>query len=113
LVKRRLIKLVRDRVDQFRTDDDRIVFEKLPSHQDHTAELRKKLMEEATEYLVDPCKEELADVLQVVMDIADHDLCCGYYEIEAIRVRKEQERGGFEEGIGMYVQTDNRESEHG
>jgi predicted house-cleaning noncanonical NTP pyrophosphatase (MazG superfamily) len=95
-------KLVRDRIPEIialrggtaicRTADEREYWEKL----------REKLREEVGEFLAAEDdrsrKEELADVLEVIKAIAAH-LKCAEHEIEALRVKKAEERGGFERRI--------------
>ena len=58
-----------------------------------------KLSEEVLEFIAsngDPM--ELADVLEVVMALAD-DLGIGQQELETLRAKKAAERGGFAAGI--------------
>ncbi|MEW1700763.1 nucleoside triphosphate pyrophosphohydrolase [Streptomyces sp. NPDC093249] len=63
--------------------------------------LRRKLMEEVREYLVadeESGPEELADVLEVILAFArDHGLSRD--QLEEIRMKKELERGGFDDWI--------------
>ena len=62
------------------------------------AYLKKKLQEEVHEFLENPCIEELADIKEFLLALADS---LGYIpeELEFIRVSKRTERGGFEDGI--------------
>ncbi len=55
-------------------------------------------MEEVNEFLEDKNLEELADVMEVLFELANE---LGYSEEDFIRKREEKksERGGFEDGI--------------
>lgn len=94
-----LIKLVRDRVGPLASPGF-VTFGSVPREQ-HLPLLRRKLIEEAIEYLDDPSADELADVLQVVYDLCDLE---GFTlgEVDDLRRGKEQKRGGFRHGMGMY-----------
>lgn len=115
-MRRRLVKLVRDRVGQFIAGDQGVSYEPVYNGADHQRLLRAKLLEEAVEYLQNPSLGELADVLQAVHDLAVVDLAAEIDALEAERVHKLEERGGFAEGTGMYVTTTappRHEGEHG
>ena len=58
-------------------------------------ELRAKLQEETDEFLESGSPEELADVLEVIFALAQ-SLGLSRDELEAVRLAKLQERGGFE-----------------
>ena len=62
--------------------------------------LDRKLREEVQEYLESHSVEEMADVLEVLHGIAFH-LGIDWSLVEAERVRKKEERGGFEQGIRL------------
>lgn len=100
----KLIKLVRDRIDTFTEGfHDRLVYETL-SKEEHIVELRKKLLEECAEYLLDPSLGELADIYEVVRALAHCDLDVSLGEVERAATKKRAERGGFTEGLGMYCE---------
>lgn len=102
----RLVKLVRDNIDIFLDGRHAVIeYTRLPSEEEHRRELRKKLLEEAAEYVIDPCKSELADVLEVVHALATVDLHCTFSEVNTTRLIKKVSRGGFESGMGMYAIT--------
>lgn len=91
-------KLVRDRIpeiigSQGRSCDTRIVF-----GDEFYAYLDRKLDEEVSEFRRDRNLEELADIMEVIYGLAE---CLGHTEIElnALRSRKRDERGGFSRGI--------------
>ena len=65
---------------------------------EYIASLETKLNEEVAEYQEDKNLEEMADVLEVLQSIC---LARGYSleELEAMRKKKADERGGFKEKI--------------
>jgi predicted house-cleaning noncanonical NTP pyrophosphatase (MazG superfamily) len=60
--------------------------------------LDKKLSEELGEYYQEKSMNELADLLEVIHGIVFHK-GMKWEDLESIRQKKRQERGGFEEGI--------------
>ncbi len=62
--------------------------------------LDQKLREEVEEYLESHSVEEMADLLEVLHGIAFH-AGSDWNQIEAERLRKKEERGGFEERIRL------------
>jgi predicted house-cleaning noncanonical NTP pyrophosphatase (MazG superfamily) len=103
-VRPRLVKLVRDRIGEF-LGDSTVSYEPITDRDDPIGSLRLKLIEEAVEYLRDPCIGELADVLAVVEALADADLGCGFQAVDREAEAKYHERGGFGDLMGMYVHT--------
>ena len=100
----RLVKLVRDRIGEF-VGDSTVTYAPIEDRDEAIAALRLKLVEEAVEYLRDPCIGELADVLAVVHALSLLDIRCGWMAVEAEADAKAAERGGFLNLVGMYVQT--------
>ena len=100
-----LIKLVRDRVSKYFKPADRFEFKPMPV-QDHVAALRQKLIEEAAEYVIDPCVNEMADILEVLMGLAEHDLVIDWGNVILAQIAKREDRGGFNDAIGMYQVQD-------
>jgi predicted house-cleaning noncanonical NTP pyrophosphatase (MazG superfamily) len=102
--RRRLVKLVRSRVGQFIGGDSKVTYEVVPKV-DHVRLLRAKLMKEATEHLLDPSVDELADVFEVVRCLVKVE---GRGTIDDVILRanqKREERGDFMEAVGMYCTT--------
>lgn len=98
----RLVKLVRDRVGQF-LGDTTVSYDRV-AEVDYGRLLEDKLLEETVEYIRDPSLAELADVYEVVRALAEHrHHNLGTVASEA--AAKRQERGGFSQGVGMWVQT--------
>lgn len=113
--RRRLVKLVRDRVGQFIGNAQRVTYEPISSI-DHVPLLRAKLVEEVVEYLQNPSIGEAADVFEALRGLAEVDLACTIDEIEAEANAKRAARGGFDEGTGMFVTTfapERHEGQHG
>ena len=64
------------------------------------AALDRKFQEEVKEYLESHSVEEMADVLEVLHGIAFHT-GIDWNQVEVQRLRKKEERGGFEKGIRL------------
>ncbi len=89
-------KLVRDKIPEI-LDKKGIYYEKrIASPEEYKAELIKKLGEEIEEFLEVGDPEELADVVEVVEALKKlHE----YSDVESIRQKKLEERGGFDKKI--------------
>ena len=95
----RFEKLIRDRLPEIMRAQGQRVIDRPLDQAAYLAELKKKLVEEAAEAAAadaDSLVEELADVLEVVVALGR---ACGKdaVEIEAKRLEKRAERGGFEQ----------------
>lgn len=102
-MRRRLIKLVRDRVEDVVGSDLVINFAPVPDDEVMPA-LRAKLLEEVGEYLMAPGVPELVDVYEVLMALVyEEGLDLERLQIEA--GKKTHARGGFYNGLGMYAQS--------
>lgn len=87
-------KLVRDRIPEIIRGAGKICSARILPQEEYIAALDAKLREELEEYQADKSMEELADLLEVMMAVAaarGHD----FAEVEAIRQRKAEQRGGF------------------
>ncbi len=62
--------------------------------------LNEKLQEEVDEYIVSNDIEELADIMEVIHSIL-HNKGVTIEELETIRLKKKEERGGFSKGIKL------------
>ena len=94
----RVEKLIRDRLPQIMREQGLAVFERHLDDGEFAAELRRKLVEEAAEAAAaepQALAEELADVLEVVMALAATSGLT-MSQVEARRLAKRAERGGFE-----------------
>jgi predicted house-cleaning noncanonical NTP pyrophosphatase (MazG superfamily) len=89
-------KLVRDKIPEF-LDDKNISYEKrVASFEEYKIELIKKLNEEIKEFSEAGDLEELADVIEVVEALKKLP---EYQNVEEIREKKLEEKGGFNERI--------------
>ena len=93
-------KLVRDRIPEVILSSGRLPVADFLPRQEMQSALDRKLKEEIQEYLDSHSVEELADVLEVLHGIAFH-LGVPWEEIEGERIRKREERGGFEKGVRL------------
>jgi predicted house-cleaning noncanonical NTP pyrophosphatase (MazG superfamily) len=106
------IKLVRDDTQRIINDTGEpgeLFYDELPVA-DRAPWLRRKLMEEATEYVLDPAVDELADVLAVVEGLA---ALHGTTLEHLLRHMRRDPRGGFLAGRMMYgyhAEFDGREA---
>lgn len=93
-------KAVRDKIAEIVQSDKNYTFKEL-SDSEFLAELENKLEEELSEYLESKEIEELADLMEVIHRIADLK---GFSKeaLEALRLKKKQERGGFEKNLVMF-----------
>lgn len=99
-------KLVRDKIPKIIEADGKSCKTHILSNAEYIAALEEKLNEEVAEYQADKNLEEMADVLEVLQAIC---LARGYSleELEALRAKKFDERGGFLEKIFLeYVEGD-------
>ncbi len=87
-------KLVRDKIPEIIEKSGKTCVAHVLSNEEYITELDKKLQEEATEYLQDKNIEEMADLLEVLYAICT---ARGYTleELESVRKKKAEERGGF------------------
>ena len=104
MISRYLVKLVRDRVGVLLPRPG-VEYAPINSELLFINELRKKLAEEAAEYLIDPNLSELADVYEVVRALAARDLGLRIGDVIREARRKRDERGGFVAGVGMYANS--------
>lgn len=97
-------KLVRDKIPEIIEEDGKTCKTRILSDEDYIASLEAKLNEEVAEYQADKNIEEMADVLEVLQAIC---IARGYSleELEAVRAKKANERGGFADKIFLeYVE---------
>lgn len=103
-------KLVRDKIPQIIKNSGKTPVIKTLNQDIYLTELRKKANEELNEYLSaktnEEAIEELADLLEIIHSFAEiHDSSID--EVEKIRVKKAEERGGFKDKVFLIeVQDD-------
>ncbi len=89
-------KLVRDKIPEY-LDSKGIKYEKrIANDQEYILELFKKLNEEVSEFNTDNNAEELADIIEVIEAIKKLP---EFINVEEVRLKKLQEKGGFESKI--------------
>ena len=93
-------KLVRDRIPEIIVRSGKRAVTDMIPEKDMGLALDRKLQEEVGEYLESRNMEEMADVLEVLHGIAFH-MGIPWEKIEEERLRKREERGGFEKGIRL------------
>lgn len=91
-------KLVRDKIPQIIEADGRKCEISIVSKEQLQPLLEEKLKEEVNEFLQDKNLEELADIMEVILGLAEN---LGYKEEDLIRKREEKKeaRGGFKDGV--------------
>ena len=88
-------KLVRDRIPEIIEADGKQCVCSVLSEEDYLRLLDQKLDEELREYQESKSMEELADLLEVMRAVA-RARGSSMEEVERIRIRKAEKRGGFE-----------------
>lgn len=91
-------KLVRDRIPEIIEADGKICKTRILTEEEYLRYVDAKLDEELAEYHKDGSVEELADLLEVIRAAAAAR-GNSIDEVEAIRARKAEKRGGFEKKI--------------
>lgn len=87
-------KLVRDRIPEIIHEAGKDFSLRTLDSVEYKECLTKKLQEEVTEYLQEPCIEELADILEVVYALTELE-GKSLDELRTVRDKKLQKRGGF------------------
>ncbi|WP_139490116.1 nucleoside triphosphate pyrophosphohydrolase [Brevibacillus dissolubilis] len=104
-------KLIRDRIPQIMDEAGKTYTIRTLSDDEYKTELQKKCQEELNEYLAaendTDSVEELADLLELI-----HTLVRIHgstpEELEAVRVKKAEKRGGFEEKLFLIEVEDDK-----
>ena len=91
-------KAIRDKIPEIIQKDGHSCNVETLSDEEFLEQLEKKLSEEVTEYQNDKNPEELADILEVIYRIAQLK-GVSKDELEKIRIKKSEERGGFEKNL--------------
>ncbi|HIU46615.1 MAG TPA: nucleoside triphosphate pyrophosphohydrolase [Candidatus Fimadaptatus faecigallinarum] len=97
---RKYDKIVRDRIPEVIEAAGQHAIYELVDHETALEGLKRKLSEELAEYLESGSLEELADLLEVMHGVAYHS-GVSWQELEAVRLAKRAERGGFERGVRL------------
>ena len=91
-------KAIRDKIPEIIQKDGHSCNVETLSDEEFLEHLEKKLSEEVEEYQNDKNSEELADILEVIYRIAQLK-GVSKEELEKIRIKKSEERGGFEKNL--------------
>lgn len=91
-------KLVRDKIPEIITKDNRKPITTILNNKDYLIELNRKIQEEVKEYIEGNNIEELADIVEVIYGILNAKNI-SLEEFENIRKSKVQKRGAFKEKI--------------
>jgi len=91
-------KAIRDKIPEIIQKDGHSCNIQTLSDEKFLVEIEKKLSEEVAEYQNDKNPEELADILEVIYAIAKLK-GISKEELEKIRIKKLQDRGGFEKNL--------------
>ena len=99
-------KLVRDKIPEIIKQNGGSPKVEILNDESYFNALNRKLTEEVAEYLEKYSVEELADIMEVIHAIAKHkELTMA--DLECIRLKKLDERGGFDGRISL-VEVDKR-----
>ena len=91
-------KLVRDRIPEIIEAEGKIVKARILNNEEHLEELVKKLGEEYEEFKKDMIIEELADLQEVILALADA-LNISHQELAKAVSKKTLKRGAFKKRI--------------
>ena len=91
-------KAIRDKIPEIIRKDGHSCNIQTLSDEKFLVEIEKKLSEEVIEFQNDKNLEELADILEVIYRIAQLK-GISKEELEKIRIKKLQDRGGFEKNL--------------
>jgi predicted house-cleaning noncanonical NTP pyrophosphatase (MazG superfamily) len=84
-------KLVRDKIPEIIESQGKQCKVYVAVNDDYQQRLKDKLQEEVQEFLEDPCVEELADIEEVLLSIAE----INNWDLTGARITKNFNRGGF------------------
>ena len=99
-VKESYNKLVRDKIPEIILSKGDTPVTEVLSDDEYFKALNQKLQEEVAEYLEDFETEELADIIEVIFSIAEQK-GVSRNDLEKIRAKKHEERGGFHKKINL------------
>ena len=91
-------KLVRDKIPEIIESNKEIPETYTAEQEEYQEKLKEKLLEETQEFINEPNQEELADILEVIEAIHNTPEF-NKEEVKQIRLKKKEERGGFEKRI--------------
>ena len=98
-------KLVRDRIPEIIRNSGKEPVVRILEGEEYTASLHQKLDEEVVEFHRDRNAQELADILEVVLTLAD-DLGISREQLIETYEQKHAQRGGFSGRVFLVSDTD-------
>lgn len=104
-MKKQYHKLIRDRIVEIIEADGKKAKTRVLGDVEYEEQLYQKAKEELLELHDTPCKEEVADVLEVVYALAEY-YQLSLEEIEQTRLKKLQSNGGFKKRLFLYEVSD-------
>ncbi|EEL72190.1 nucleoside triphosphate pyrophosphohydrolase [Bacillus mycoides] len=103
-------KLIRNKIPQIIKANGKTPTTRILNEDEYIEELCKKTQEELTEYIEAKTKpdklKELSDLLELINALAEHEGIT-LEEINNIRKKKAEERGGFSDRVFLIEVTDN------
>ena len=90
-------KLVRDKIPEIIKNSSKIPIIHAANDEEYLEKLKEKLQEEVKEFLEEDNIEELADILEVIYALKDFKF--KQEDLEEIREKKKEQRGGFKDKI--------------
>jgi predicted house-cleaning noncanonical NTP pyrophosphatase (MazG superfamily) len=97
-------KAIRDKIPEIIKNSGNDCNVKKLSDEEFLAKLEEKLQEEVQEYKESKSPEELADILEVIFRVAELKGMTKN-QLEQLRERKSQERGGFKDNLFLIDTT--------
>lgn len=91
-------KLIRDQIPEIIAAKGQTSKTHIASDEEYWTKLKEKLTEEVAEFAKDESIDELADVMDVIAAIQSYKKFDSQ-AVEALRIKKRQERGGFDKRI--------------
>ena len=95
-------KLVRDKIPEIIKAKGINPINHIADDEEFESALLNKLREEVEEFIEDPCKEEMADIMEVIYAILEQRQF-NFKDIEKVRKKKVEERGSFEKKIIVFL----------
>lgn len=95
-------KLVRDRIPEIIREKGHEPSIRMASDEELDLLIREKIVEESKELLVAGTLEEIADIVEAILGLLDLR-AISWTELENMRLKKKEERGGFEKGFVLHM----------
>ncbi|MCD4694503.1 nucleoside triphosphate pyrophosphohydrolase [bacterium] len=95
-------KLVRDKIPEIIKKKGIEPVNHIADNEEFEKALMEKLREEVEEFIEEPCREEMADIMEVIYAILEKKKY-SFEEIEKVRKKKAKERGAFKKRIIAFI----------